>query len=113
MERQPVFDLSGGKLCLDFANTVDNRPTERAEERLETYADLAAWSRQSGVLSRGEERTLAARARRAPGEARKVLERARSLREALFAIFSRREPSALGDLKRVLPWVYRGPVLRS
>ena len=113
MERQPVFDLSGGKLCLDFANTVDNRPTERAKERLETYADLAAWSRQSGVLSLREERTLAARARRAPGEARKVLERARSLREALFAIFSRREPSALGDLKRVLPWVYRRPVLRS
>jgi predicted RNA-binding Zn ribbon-like protein len=113
VERRRVFELSGGRLCLDFINTVDHRPTERAKERLETYADLALWSRQSGVLSPREERRLLARARGAPEDARKALERARWLREALFAIFSRREPAALEVLKRVLPRVYRRPVLHS
>ncbi len=113
MKGRRVFDLSGGKLCLDFVNTLDNRPTERAKELLENYADLAAWSRQCGILSPGEERVLVARSRRAPREASRVLERARSLREALFAIFSRREPEALDVLKRGLPWVYRRPALRS
>jgi predicted RNA-binding Zn ribbon-like protein len=113
VEGRRVFDLSGGKLCLDFVNTVDHRPTERAKELLATYADLAAWSRQSGILSPREERALAARARRAPEEASRVLERARSLREELFATFSRRKPAALEELRRILPWVYRRPVLRS
>lgn len=113
MKRRRVFDLSGGKLCLDFVNTVDNRPTERAQDLLETYAAFAAWSRQSGLLTSREERALAGRARRAPDEALRVLERARFLREALFAVFSRGTPSALDDLRRALPAVYRHPVLRS
>jgi len=118
MTARRTFDLSGGRLCLDFVNTVDNRPTERAQDLLETYADLAAWSRQSGILSAREERELVGRARRAPKEALKVLERARFQREALFAIFShgsRGAPSSLGaldDLREALPSVYRHPVLR-
>jgi predicted RNA-binding Zn ribbon-like protein len=113
MTGRRVFELSGGKLCLDFANTVDNRPTERARDLLETYADLAAWSRQSGILSPREERALVGRARRSPDEALKVLGRARVLREALFAIFSRGTESALDDLREALPTAYRHPVLRS
>jgi predicted RNA-binding Zn ribbon-like protein len=113
MAGRRIFDLSGGRLCLDFVNTVDQRPTERARDLLETYADLAAWSHQSGILSPREERALVGCARRAPDEALKVLERARFQREALFAIFSRGAPSALDDLRRALPAVYRHPVLRS
>jgi predicted RNA-binding Zn ribbon-like protein len=113
VERRPVFDLSGGRLCLDFANTLDHRPTGRPKERLETYADLAAWSRESGILSAREERALLARAQGAPGKALKVLDRARSMREAIFAIFSRRAAAALDDLRRALPRVYGRPVLRS
>jgi len=103
MKGRRVFDLSGGRLCLDFVNTVDNRPTERAQDLLETYADLALWSRQSGLLTSREERALVGRARRAPDNALKVLERARFLREALFAVFSRDNPSALDDLRKALP----------
>jgi len=113
MKGRRVFDLSGGRLCLDFVNTVDNRPTERAQDLLETYADLALWSRQSGLLTSREERALVGRARRAPDNALKVLERARFLREALFAVFSRDNPSALDDLRKALPTAYRHPVLRS
>jgi predicted RNA-binding Zn ribbon-like protein len=113
MAGRRIFELSGGRLCLDFVNTVDNRPTARAQDLLETYADLALWSRQSGILSPREERALVERARRAPDEALKVLERARFLREAIFAIFSRGTKSALDALRKALPSVYRRPVLRS
>ena len=113
MPGRRIFELSGGSLCLDFVNTVDHRPTERARDLLETYADLALWSRQSGILSPREERSLLGRARRAPDEALKVLERARFLREALFAVFSRDDPEALDDLRNALPTVYRHPALRS
>jgi Putative stress-induced transcription regulator len=39
------FDLSGGALCLDFANTVSHRhlPQRRAEH-LDSYADLLAFA---------------------------------------------------------------------
>jgi hypothetical protein len=36
------FDLSGGNLALDFANTVSYRPTENRKERLGEYRDLVA-----------------------------------------------------------------------
>ncbi|HEY7698914.1 MAG TPA: ABATE domain-containing protein [Vicinamibacteria bacterium] len=107
------FELSGGRLCLDFANTVDNRPTKRVRENLETYSDLVAWSRQSGLLSPREERLLLARAAREPGEASRVLERARRLREALFALFARGAPEAIKELQRALPEAYRRPLLGS
>jgi predicted RNA-binding Zn ribbon-like protein len=114
MKRQRTFELSSGRLCLDFANTVDNRPTERVRENLETYGDLVAWSRQSGLLSSREERILLARAAREPREASRVLERARRLRESLFALFVRGgAPDALDELQRALPEAYHRPVLRS
>lgn len=108
-----VFELSGGRLCLDFVNTVDNRPTDRRKELLETYPDLAAWSRQSGLLSSREEQALLKRARRARGEASRVLERARALRESLFLLFARDANEALDTLREALPAAYRRPVIRS
>ena len=44
------FELTGGSLCLDFANTVDNRPTNEPKELLGTYADLVAWSLQASIV---------------------------------------------------------------
>ncbi len=58
------FDLSGGNLALDFANTVSYRPTENRKERL------------------GE------KAGEAPGPCQRALEKVIRLREALFEIFS-------------------------
>lgn len=84
----PVFDLSGGALCLDFVNTLGNRAgPEPLEERLERYEDLVGFARQSGALDGTEARRLreAARARRAAAAA--TLARAVFLREALHAIF--------------------------
>ena len=83
-----VFELTGGAICLDFANTVDNRPTRDAKELLRTYADLVAWSRQAGIFNGEQAGKLYRKADREPRATAEMLDRARALREALFAIFS-------------------------
>src|SRR5512146_1477272 len=83
-----LFELTGGRLCLDFANTLDERPTDHRRERLRDYADLLDWGVQAGALPRREAATLRAQATHRPREAAAALGRARTLRESLFAIFS-------------------------
>jgi len=82
-----TFDLSGGHLALDFANTVSWRGSA-AIERLTSYADLVRWSEQSGALPRSRTTGLLVMAMRDPQKAAAILERAIRLREALFAIFA-------------------------
>lgn len=82
------FEMSGGRLCLDFANTVDNRPAPNRRELLTAYEDLLDWSRQAEVLNAREVETLRTLARRRPQQARRVLGEARRLREALYRVFS-------------------------
>jgi predicted RNA-binding Zn ribbon-like protein len=87
--RRFVFELTGGELCLDFANTVDQRgnPAGRVDH-LATFPDLAAWSRQAGIVAPVDERAMLRAAARQPGTARSVLERAIRLREAIYTVFS-------------------------
>jgi predicted RNA-binding Zn ribbon-like protein len=103
-----VFELSGGALCLDFVNTVDIRPTPERKELLNRYEDLLAWARQSGAITPRQAEVLERKATRRPREAESVLDRARAVRETLFALFSaafagRRLPSAeLASLNRAV-----------
>jgi predicted RNA-binding Zn ribbon-like protein len=82
-----VFHLSGGRLCLDFANTVSWRRGEQPVERLTTYRDLVAWSRQAGILSGPDADRLAREGRRRPGDAARALRTAIALREPIYRIF--------------------------
>ncbi len=84
-----VFHLSGGRLCLDFANTVSWRRSEEPIERLNTYSDLVAWSRQAEILPRREATHLSWAGIRRPAEAARVLRVAVELRELIYRIFSR------------------------
>src|SRR5207302_22567 len=47
---EPVFEFTGGNLCLDFTNTLSGRRAQ-PRERLTSYEDLVAWGRQAGVLT--------------------------------------------------------------
>lgn len=87
MARTPPFELTGGTLCLDFVNSLGDRPRCR-EKRLHRYEDLIAWLRQTGAVSRQTAAQLRRRSRAHPGQARKSLERALSLRERLYGLFS-------------------------
>jgi predicted RNA-binding Zn ribbon-like protein len=83
-----LFEVTGGDLCLDLANTVDSRPSATPKERLGSYADLLSWGGQAGAITSAEAARLAAAAGRRPAAAASALRRARDLREALFGIFS-------------------------
>ena len=91
--------LIGGRLCLDFVNTVDGRKNDSARRRsqsvnslvlgdkLRDYSDLVAWSQHSGIVTATEAGRLNQESKRKAAEARAVFDRAIELREALHRIF--------------------------
>jgi predicted RNA-binding Zn ribbon-like protein len=83
------FDLSGGILCLDFANTVSHRNIpQRRTEHLDNYADLVAFADQSKLLPPKLAASLRARANRDPAGARSAFRKSIVLRESLYRAFS-------------------------
>jgi predicted RNA-binding Zn ribbon-like protein len=97
-EREPTdgfepietVDLVGGAVCLDFTNTGSRRRHGAFRERLQDYEDLVVWARRVGLLEQPEAAALQAEAARQPAEAERVLARARTLREAIYGVFSAR-----------------------
>ena len=88
--------LVGGRLCLDFVNTVDGRRDESSQtksnslvlgDKLNDYSDLTAWSQHSGIVTATEAGRLTKEAKKTPKAARGVLRRAVALREALHHLF--------------------------
>lgn len=77
------FELSGGAVALDFANTLDERP-RGGLERIADYPALTLWSVQSGLLTEGERATLLAAAQQEPASAAAVHAQALALRELIF-----------------------------
>ena len=95
------FELTGGVLCLDFANTVlkRNQP-RRAKDELENYARLVGFAKQTGLLSSAKAEQL--RNRASAGAASQALRTAFVLREAIYRVFSflaDGKPVASTDLK--------------
>ncbi len=83
------FDLSGGSLCLDFANTVSHRHLpQRRVEHLSSYADFVAFAQQSDLVSPKLAASLRAHANRSSTEARSALRKSIVLREVLYSVFS-------------------------
>ena len=90
--------LVGGRLCLDFINTVDGRKSDspRRESRsvnsqvlgdkLLGYSDLVEWSRHSGIVTATEAERLIQASKRNAREAKDVFDRAIELREGLHRI---------------------------
>src|SRR5262245_13993268 len=90
--------LVGGRLCLDFVNTVggwEPKPGREGNDpfamivradKLVDYLDLAAWGQHSGMLSESEAQVLARIARRREREAAAILKRAFALRGAIYGI---------------------------
>lgn len=111
--------LAGGALCLDFANTLDDRTDPDPVEHLPTYGALLAWSLHAGAIDRAEARRLAALAGQEPGRARAALRTALAAREAVYTLFSERAAgvelsgSLLDPLNRVLRKVGAAPRLEA
>jgi len=84
----PTFSLLGNWLCLDFANTVDDRLQARPEDMFTNYRDLVIWGQQTNIVSESEAQQMLEEAEWHPEAAKAVLQRAILLREAIFRIFS-------------------------
>jgi predicted RNA-binding Zn ribbon-like protein len=84
-----TFELTGGALCLDFANTVDRRPDPlRREDHLTRGVDVLSWLSQAHNLSSKEGQQLAREIKQSPVKAASLLRRAVTLRETIYRIFS-------------------------
>jgi predicted RNA-binding Zn ribbon-like protein len=88
--------LLGGRLCLDFVNTID--PREPAgHDFLPDYAHLLAWAIDAAVLDDEQIRRVRAAQRLRPKQAAKVHAAAIELRETLYRVLraaaERRPPS--------------------
>jgi predicted RNA-binding Zn ribbon-like protein len=88
-----AISLIGGRLCLDFVNTVGARLVERSgkvtvrDEKLADYLDLLAWMQHAQALSAAQVTALAEAASRRRREASSVFREALLLRESLHRIF--------------------------
>jgi predicted RNA-binding Zn ribbon-like protein len=92
------MNLVGGRLCLDFVNTVGgwNADTARGKydpcaavaraDKLNDYFDLLAWSLHAGLFSENETQALAREAGRREKEATATLKRAVALRGAIYRV---------------------------
>lgn len=89
-ETEWQFELTGGRLAVDFVNTQGGMRGVAPKEHLHAYADLIAFARQSGAIDAARARRLLAEARRRPGEAEAVVREAVELREALYRVFLQR-----------------------
>jgi predicted RNA-binding Zn ribbon-like protein len=99
----PTFDLSGGSLPLDFANTWADRARPESDA-LRSFAALLAFARGTGIAADADAERLERVARRDPPAAARVLAEARALRDAIYRLFAARargRPAATADLERL------------
>jgi predicted RNA-binding Zn ribbon-like protein len=83
-----TYKVIGGELCLDFANTVSWRGTERVHDWLHNFSNFAVWGALVGIITEDERMSLVEAAEQHPDEAQEVLQKAVMLREAINTIFS-------------------------
>jgi predicted RNA-binding Zn ribbon-like protein len=100
--------LIGGALCLDFANTVDDRTEPEPHDYLPSYPALLAWSLHAGALGQAEVSRIGELARKEPAPAERALATALGAREALYSVFdavaggAHPGPQLLAPVNRVL-----------
>ena len=81
------FELTGGSLCLDFANTLGDR-SRATNEHLRNYADLLRFSRQTESLSHSELNDLEVLYADCDGCVEPIFTKVIQLRESIYRIFS-------------------------
>jgi predicted RNA-binding Zn ribbon-like protein len=81
-------DRVGGRLCLDFVNTVDPRQTGTGRDYLAAYADVLDWFEMVDVRLPRSVSWLRRRAKVASDEAVDAHRQAVAMREAAFALIN-------------------------
>ncbi|WP_099157737.1 CGNR zinc finger domain-containing protein [Virgibacillus ndiopensis] len=82
-------EFLGGRLCLDFANTVSwHDSSEKSQELLTSYEKLVNWSLHANILKKQQALSLLKKAESQPSKAKESLQQAIELRESIYQIFS-------------------------
>src|SRR3989442_13900611 len=81
-------EFVGGALALDFTNTGGGTHTDPTHDHIRGFDDLVRFLLLAQNISEVDARRLMTRAQRQPAEARKIVERAVALREAIWRVFS-------------------------
>jgi len=101
-----MIDISGAaaldplqeRLCLDFANTADEHPSQPGDDFLTSYPRLVEWSVFANVLTERQGEHLLALTAGHPAEAEAALHYAVAVRESIFRVLAAaaesREPEA-------------------
>lgn len=87
MSRDPeraATQFFGGRVCLDFANTLDWRTSDEPQELIPDYAAWLAWSERRGALPAAAIKKLKPRATSKEAEA--TLQKAYALRRDIWTI---------------------------
>lgn len=79
--------LLGGRLCLDYVNTINRRYPQPSHEYLNSYSDLVYWGQHVGVLDQSAAADFIHTASMQPDRAQLIFDQAILLREALHRIF--------------------------
>lgn len=99
------FDLTGGHVALDFANTVSRRDDPaRRKEHLASPADLVSFALQDKILSQKQAHELQTGARRSESGATRSFRKAIALREAMYRVFAaaaKGRPAPAEDLQKI------------
>ncbi len=117
MSTDPARALSqffGGRVCLDFANTMDWRTSAAPQELVPDYATLLTWSRLRGTLPAKAVARLRVKGAKTAAQAASVIEEARALRAEIWRAaeaLRRGDPVQLGPLNRRLATLPAQPPL--
>jgi predicted RNA-binding Zn ribbon-like protein len=84
----PTFELVAGNVCLDFINTLDDRPSAQPKELLTNYLDLVRFGEDTGLLDPGIVDYRFEHSHASPEATQEALSRAVELREAMHGVFS-------------------------
>jgi predicted RNA-binding Zn ribbon-like protein len=106
--RPPKFELVAGNVCLDFINTLDDRPSVQPRELLTRYLDLVRFGEDTGLLDSGIVDYLFEHSHAAPEKTQEALAAAIELREAMYAVFSAvvaKRPAPAGALAMLNAYV--------
>lgn len=79
--------LVGGELCLDYANSLYWRASDKPFEWFSSYSELLRWCKEVGVVSTHRSQQLKKLAIEKPRAAARVLREAIYLREVIYRIF--------------------------
>src|SRR5712692_4834924 len=102
-DQEWIFELIGGRLCLEFVNTVSGKRGINPTERLHDYRNLVSWSRQVGIFDESEVKGLLAQAQQSPEQAERVYRDAIDLRGP-FTESLLRWPSSASRRRAISPF---------